>query len=148
PSEAESAVPARKRAARRLRTRRRTGRAIVGSTPGACLTVGRLFPPSRADGHSTRVPARAPPPPTSVPERSSSRAPTSARDMLDLPLVSAARLASLATGRGGMPTGDEWPVVGALLLLVALVGARLLRTAGLSTTEAVVLAAGAPCLVL
>jgi len=67
---------------------------------------------------------------------------------LGLALVSAARLATLATGRGGAPSGDEWPVVGLALVLVALAGMRLLLAAGLTKLEAATVAAGAPLLVL
>jgi len=62
--------------------------------------------------------------------------------------VSAARLASLASGRGGIPEPGEWPFVIALLLLVALVGTRLLMALGLTRVEALLVAALSPLLVL
>lgn len=63
-------------------------------------------------------------------------------------LVDAARLASLATGRGGVPETHEWPFVLALLGLLALVGTRILIAVGLTTVEALLVAALAPLLVL
>lgn len=68
--------------------------------------------------------------------------------MMAVGLVDAARLTSLATGRGGMPTGEEWPVVVGLLLLLALVGTRVLIAVGLTKVEALLVAALAPLLVL
>lgn len=62
--------------------------------------------------------------------------------------MSAARLASLASGRGGIPEPGEWPFVIALLLLVALVGTRLLMALGLTRVEALLVAALSPLLVL
>ncbi|GEM_PF-1938729 len=59
----------------------------------------------------------------------------------------AARLATLATGHGGAPAPAEWPVVGVALVLLAVVGTWLLRTAGLSRLESVLVAALAPLLV-
>lgn len=63
-------------------------------------------------------------------------------------LVDAARLASLATGRGGVPETHEWPFVLALLGLLALVGTRILIAVGLTKVEALLVAALAPLLVL
>lgn len=63
-------------------------------------------------------------------------------------LVDAARLASLATGRGGIPTAEEWPFVVAILAFVALVGTRILIAVGLTKVEALLVAALAPILVL
>lgn len=63
-------------------------------------------------------------------------------------LLSAARLASLASGRGGVPQGGEWPFVLALLALLAFVGTRLLMALGLTRVEALLVAALSPLLVL
>lgn len=68
--------------------------------------------------------------------------------MVSLAMVSGARLASLATGRGGMPTAEEWPWVAAFLVLFALLGYRLLRTCGLTRVEAGLVAGASPPLVL
>lgn len=68
--------------------------------------------------------------------------------MLSLALVDAARLASLASGRGGLPTAGEWPFVLALFALVAFLGARLLLSCGFTKLEAIAVAALAPALVL
>jgi uncharacterized membrane protein len=65
-----------------------------------------------------------------------------------LAMLSAARLASLATGRGGVPTPDEWVWLVPLLALVALLGTRLLLSVGLTRVESVALAVGAPALVV
>lgn len=63
-------------------------------------------------------------------------------------LVDAGRLASLATGRGGVPAAGEWPFVLVLLALVALVGTRVLLAVGLTKVEALLVAALSPLLVL
>lgn len=62
--------------------------------------------------------------------------------------VSAARLASLASGRGGVPAAEEWPLVLALLAFLAFVGTRLLMALGLTRVEALLVAALSPLLVL
>lgn len=67
--------------------------------------------------------------------------------MVSLAMVSGARLASLATGRGGVPSAEEWPWVAAFLLLVAVVGFKLLRTCGLTRVESALVAGVAPPLV-
>ena len=67
--------------------------------------------------------------------------------MVLLAMVSGARFAALATGRGGLPTASEWPWVAAALLLVALLGYRLLRTCGLTRVESALVAGVAPPLV-
>lgn len=63
-------------------------------------------------------------------------------------MLSGARLASLATGRGGMPTPEEWPFVLGVLALLALAGYRLLVACGLTRVESAVVAAASPPLVL
>ena len=63
-------------------------------------------------------------------------------------LVSAARLASLASGRGGTPTLEEWPFVLGLLALLAFVGTRILVAIGLTKVEALLVSALSPLLVL
>jgi hypothetical protein len=68
--------------------------------------------------------------------------------VLTLGLVSAARLASLATGRGGVPTAAEWPFVVGLLALVAILGTRILMAVGLTRLEAILVAGLSPLLVL
>ena len=68
--------------------------------------------------------------------------------MLHLALVDAARLASLASGRGGMPTGAELPFVVAFLVVLGFLGTRVLRACGLTLVESVAVAAVAPALVL
>lgn len=68
--------------------------------------------------------------------------------MMGLEPVSGARLASLATGRGGFPSADEWPIVLALLALLALVGTRILVAVGLTKVEAILVAGLAPLLVI
>lgn len=65
-----------------------------------------------------------------------------------LGLVDAARLTSLASGRGGLPTAEEWPWVAGLLLLFAIVGTRLLIAVGLTRIEAILVAGLSPLLVL
>jgi len=65
-----------------------------------------------------------------------------------LAMLSAARLASLATGQGGVPSPGEWAWIVPLLALVALVGTRLLLSVGLSWGESLALAVGAPALVV
>lgn len=67
---------------------------------------------------------------------------------MDLGLLSAARLASLASGRGGVPATEEWPLVLALLALLAFLGTRLLIALGLTKVEALLVAALSPLLVL
>lgn len=67
--------------------------------------------------------------------------------MLELDPVSGARLASLASGRGGAPTLEEWPWVLGLLVILALVGTRVLVAVGLTKVEALLVAALAPLLV-
>ncbi|HET6403277.1 MAG TPA: DUF1614 domain-containing protein [Candidatus Thermoplasmatota archaeon] len=62
--------------------------------------------------------------------------------------VDAARLASLATGRGGVPNAEEWPIVLGLLAILALIGTRVLIAVGLTKVEALLVAALAPLLVL
>lgn len=68
--------------------------------------------------------------------------------MLSLGPVTGARLASLATGRGGIPTPEEWPIVLLLLAAVAFLGTRLLQAIGLTRLEAILVAALSPLLVL
>jgi uncharacterized membrane protein len=68
--------------------------------------------------------------------------------MPSLGLVSAARLTSLATGRGGTPSAEEWPWVAAALLLFALVGTRILMSIGLTRIESLLVAGLSPLLVL
>ncbi|MEA3198759.1 MAG: hypothetical protein QOE90_187 [Thermoplasmata archaeon] len=63
-------------------------------------------------------------------------------------LTWAARLAALATGHAGPPGPGEWPLVGAALLLLAVAGTWLLRSAGLTRLEAALVAIVAPVLVL
>lgn len=65
-----------------------------------------------------------------------------------LELVPAARLASLASGRGGTPALEEWPFVLAVLALLAFVGTRVLVAIGLTKVEALLVAALSPLLVL
>lgn len=60
----------------------------------------------------------------------------------------AARLATLATGHAGAPSSDEWPLVGLALVLLAVLGTWLLRSAGLTRLESILVAAVAPILVL
>ena len=67
---------------------------------------------------------------------------------MEFGLVSAARLASLASGRGGVPEAGEWPIVLGLLVLLAFVGTRLLMALGLTRVEALLVAALSPVLVL
>lgn len=62
--------------------------------------------------------------------------------------VTTARLASLATGRGGAPLPEEWPFVLALMLVLAFAGTRMLVAMGLTRVESLLLAALAPSLVL
>lgn len=68
--------------------------------------------------------------------------------MLALGAVDAARLTSLATGRGGIPTTAEWPLVLLLLAALAFIGTRVLIAVGLTRVEALLVAALAPLLVL
>ncbi|HUR68816.1 MAG TPA: DUF1614 domain-containing protein [Candidatus Thermoplasmatota archaeon] len=68
--------------------------------------------------------------------------------MLALGAVDAARLVSLATGRGGIPDGAEWPVVLVLLSLLAFVGTRILMAVGLTIVESLLVCALSPLLVL
>lgn len=68
--------------------------------------------------------------------------------MLTLALVDAARLASLATGRGGAPAPGEWPLVLLLLAILAFAGTRILIAVGLTRLESILVAALAPLLVL
>lgn len=68
--------------------------------------------------------------------------------MVGLDPVSAARLASLASGRGGVPSASEWPFVAAVLLLFAFVGTRMLLSLGLTKTESVLVAGVSPLLVV
>lgn len=68
--------------------------------------------------------------------------------MQALAVVDGARLVSFATGRGGVPTGQEWLVVLPALLLFALVVGRLLVTFGLTRLEAGLVSAAAPLTVL
>jgi uncharacterized membrane protein len=63
-------------------------------------------------------------------------------------LVPASRVASLATGRGGLPAPEEWPFIGLLLVLVAVVGTMFLASVGLTKLEAAVLAGAGPLLVV
>lgn len=62
--------------------------------------------------------------------------------------VSAARLASLATGRGGIPSAEEWPFVALFLVFVAVAGTRLLLSLGLTRAESVLVAGLSPVLVI
>lgn len=68
--------------------------------------------------------------------------------MVTLGLVSAARLASLATGRGGLPTPAEWPFLVVLLALFAFLGTRALMAVGLTKVESICVAGLSPLLVL
>lgn len=68
--------------------------------------------------------------------------------MAGFELLSAARLASLATGRGGVPSLEEWPFVLGLLLALAFLGTKVLMALGLTRVESLLLAALAPILVL
>lgn len=68
--------------------------------------------------------------------------------MVSLGPVSAARLASLATGRGGVPSLEEWLVLLPLLALLAFVGTRALMAVGLTRLESILVAAVSPFLVL
>lgn len=68
--------------------------------------------------------------------------------MLALGAVDAARLTSLATGRGGVPMPHEWPLIMGLLVLLAFVGTRVLIAVGLTRVEALLVAALSPLLVL
>lgn len=68
--------------------------------------------------------------------------------MLALGMVDAARLASLATGRGGVPEATEWPIVLAVLAALAFLGTRVLIAIGLTRVEALLVAALSPLLVL
>lgn len=65
-----------------------------------------------------------------------------------LATLSASRVASLATGRGGLPTADEWPLVGLALVAIAVLGTWLLATIGLTRVEAAAVAGLSPVLVL
>lgn len=67
--------------------------------------------------------------------------------MFDLGPLSAGRLTALATGRGELPTAQEWPWVLLLLAAVAFLGTRLLLAFGLTRIEAVAVAGLAPLLV-
>lgn len=62
--------------------------------------------------------------------------------------VSAARLASLASGRGGLPVLEEWPFVIAILAAIGFLGSKVLIAMGLTRVEAILFAAAAPVLVL
>lgn len=68
--------------------------------------------------------------------------------MLGLTLVPASRVASLATGRGGLPSAQEWPFVALLLVAVAIAGTAFLASVGLTRLEAAVLSGAGPLLVL
>lgn len=68
--------------------------------------------------------------------------------MLVVATISAARAASLATGRAGMPTAEEWPWVAAILIGLACLGTWFFATVGLTYVESALLAAAAPALVL
>ena len=63
-------------------------------------------------------------------------------------LVDTARLTSLATGRGGIPSFDEWLWLAPLFLLFAFLGTRVLMAVGLTRAESILLAAVSPLLVL
>lgn len=67
--------------------------------------------------------------------------------MFDLGPLSAGRLATLATGRGSVPTPEEWPWLVLLLAAVAFLGTRLLMAFGLTRLEAIAVAGLAPLLV-
>lgn len=67
--------------------------------------------------------------------------------MLELGPLTAARLAALATGRGDVPSAQEWPWVILLLSAVAFLGTRLLMAFGLTRLESVAVAGLAPLLV-
>lgn len=67
---------------------------------------------------------------------------------MEVGLLSAARLASLASGRGGVPAAEEWPLVLGLLTVLAFLGTRLLLALGLTKVEAILIAALSPLLVL
>lgn len=68
--------------------------------------------------------------------------------MVGLDPVSAARLASLASGRGGVPSAEEWPFVACFLLIFALVGTRMLLSVGLTRVESMLVAGFSPLLVV
>lgn len=68
--------------------------------------------------------------------------------MASLAMLSAARVASLASGRGGLPSAPEWPWVAAFLVLLAVLGFRMLTAAGLTRVEAAIIACVSPSLVL
>ena len=68
--------------------------------------------------------------------------------MVFLGALDAARLTSLATGRGGVPLPHEWPLVVLLLAVLAFVGTRVLLAVGLTRVESLLVAALAPLLVL
>lgn len=67
--------------------------------------------------------------------------------MFDLGPLSAGRLATLATGRGSLPTVEEWPWLLLLLAAVAFLGTRLLMAFGLTRLESIAVAGLAPLLV-
>ena len=67
--------------------------------------------------------------------------------MFDLGPLTAGRLATLATGRGSVPTASEWPWVLLLLAVVAFLGTRLLMAFGLTRLESIAVAGLAPLLV-
>lgn len=62
--------------------------------------------------------------------------------------LDAARLTSLASGRGGAPTVEEWLLLAPLLVLLAVVGTRVLRSLGLTLSESVLVAGVSPFLVM
>lgn len=68
--------------------------------------------------------------------------------MMGFDAISQARWASLAAGRAGPPTIEEWPAVLAVLILLAIVGGKLMRLVGLTRVESVVLSGIGPLLVL
>lgn len=68
--------------------------------------------------------------------------------MRSLALLDAARLTSLASGRGGAPSVEEWLLLLPLLALFAYVGIRVFRAVGLTRSESILLAAVSPFLVL
>lgn len=63
-------------------------------------------------------------------------------------MLEVARVASLASGRGGLPSAAEWPWVLGLFALVAVFGYALLQAVGLTRVESATVAGAAPMLVL
>lgn len=62
--------------------------------------------------------------------------------------IDGARLMSLASGRGGIPSAGEWPIVLVLLAVLGFAGTRVLLSLGLTRGESVLVAIVAPPAVL